>query len=37
MVTSNITSDNLSDYCAPGTKWTEKMVSVSDNVSLRVC
>ena len=29
-------SDNLSDYCAPGTKWTERMVSVSDNVSLRV-
>ena len=36
MTTSNITSDNLSDYCAPGTKWTEKMVSVSGNVSLRV-
>lgn len=29
-------SDNLIDYCAPGTQWTEKMVSVSDNVSLRV-
>ncbi len=29
-------SDNLTDYCAPGTKFTEKMVSVSDNVSLRV-
>ena len=29
-------SDNLVDYCAPGTKFTEKMVSVSDNISLRV-
>ncbi|MBU0528794.1 alpha/beta hydrolase [bacterium] len=36
MTTSNKTSENLSDYCAPGTRWTEKMVSVSDNVSLRV-
>ncbi|MEE8341338.1 MAG: alpha/beta hydrolase [Candidatus Neomarinimicrobiota bacterium] len=29
-------SKNLADYCAPGTKWTEQMVSVSDNVKLRV-
>lgn len=36
MTISNNTSINLSDYCAPGTKWTEQMVSVSDNVSLRV-
>jgi pimeloyl-ACP methyl ester carboxylesterase len=33
---SNFFSDNIYEYCAPGTKWTEKMVSVSDNVSLRV-
>ncbi len=33
---SNSSSDNISDYCAPGTKWTEQMVPVSDNVSLRV-
>ena len=36
MTISNPSSDNISDYCAPGTKWTEQMVSVSDNVSLRV-
>ncbi|MFC1527278.1 alpha/beta fold hydrolase [Candidatus Neomarinimicrobiota bacterium] len=36
MTTSNKNSDKLSDYCAPGTKWNEQMVSVSDNVSLRV-
>jgi len=29
-------SDNLIDYCAPGTKWTEEMVPVTKNVSLRV-
>ena len=29
-------TDNISDYCAPGTKFTEKMISVSDNVYLRV-
>lgn len=28
--------DNLAEYCAPGTKFYEEMVSVSDNVSLRV-
>lgn len=33
---SNSSLDNLSDYCAPGTKFTEQMVSVTDNVSLRV-
>lgn len=33
---SNLSSENISEYCAPGTKWTEQMVSVSDNVSLRV-
>jgi pimeloyl-ACP methyl ester carboxylesterase len=33
---STVSSDNLADYCAPGTKFTEQMVSVSDNVSLRV-
>jgi pimeloyl-ACP methyl ester carboxylesterase len=27
---------NLNDYCVPGTKFTEKMVDVSENVSLRV-
>jgi len=36
MTPSKISSDNLADYCAPGTKFTEKMVSVSDNVLLRV-
>ena len=36
MTNSNILPDNFADYCAPGTKFTEKMVSVSDNVSLRV-
>jgi len=36
MTILNKSSDNLADYCAPGTKFTEKMVSVSDNVSLRV-
>lgn len=36
MTISNLSSENISDYCAPGTKWTEQMVSVSDNVSLRV-
>lgn len=36
MPISNSLSDNLVDYCAPGTKWTEQMVSVSNNVSLRV-
>ncbi len=29
-------SENISEYCAPGTKWTEKMVSVSDDISLRI-
>ncbi|NHZ85562.1 MAG: hypothetical protein GWP19_06745 [Planctomycetia bacterium] len=33
---SNSLSDNFKDYCAPGTKFTEQMVSVSDNVLLRV-
>lgn len=36
MTISTSSSENMSDYCAPGTKWTEQMVSVSDNVSLRV-
>ena len=36
MIDSIQITDNISDYCAPGTKFTEKMVSVSDNVSLRV-
>jgi len=36
MTTSSIIPDNFKDYCAPGTTFTEKMVSVSDNVSLRV-
>jgi pimeloyl-ACP methyl ester carboxylesterase len=36
MTFSNISTDNLADYCAPGTKFTEQMVSVSDNVMLRV-
>lgn len=36
MTISNSSLDNLSDYCAPGTKFTEQMVLVSDNVSLRV-
>ncbi len=36
MTISNSSSDNIYEYCAPGTKWTEQMVSVSDNVSLRV-
>ncbi|MFC1566115.1 alpha/beta fold hydrolase [Candidatus Neomarinimicrobiota bacterium] len=36
ITTSNKNSDKFSDYCAPGTKWNEQMVSVSDNVSLRV-
>jgi len=31
-----LNTDNLSDYCAPGTKFTEKMVDISANVSLRV-
>ena len=35
-MSSNISTDNLADYCAPGTKFTEQMVSVSDNVMLRV-
>ena len=33
---ANPSSDDISDYCIPGTKWTEQMISVSDNVSLRV-
>ncbi len=33
---SNSLSDNFEDYCAPGTKFTEQMVAVSDNVLLRV-
>ncbi len=36
MTASSILPDNFADYCAPGTKYTEKMVSVSDNVQLRV-
>lgn len=36
MTISTSSSENMSDYCAPGTKWTEQMVSVSDNVLLRV-
>ena len=36
MMNSNISTDNIADYCAPGTRFKEKMVSVSDNVSLRV-
>jgi len=36
MTNKSLHSDKLVDYCAPGTKWTEKMVFVSDNVSLRV-
>jgi pimeloyl-ACP methyl ester carboxylesterase len=36
MTTSNMHTDNLADYCAPGTKFNEQMISVSDNVSLRV-
>lgn len=36
MTSSNISTDNIADYCAPGTKFTEEMVSVSDNVMLRV-
>lgn len=28
--------ENLSDYCAPGTKYNESMIAVSENVSLRV-
>lgn len=36
MTTSSILPDNFADYCAPGTRFTEKMVSVSDNVKLRV-
>lgn len=36
MTISTSSSENISDYCAPGTKWTEQMVSVSDNVLLRV-
>jgi len=36
MTNSSSSLDNFADYCAPGTKFTEKMVSVSDNVSLRV-
>ena len=36
MTTSSILPDNFTDYCAPGTTHTKKMVSVSDNVSLRV-
>lgn len=33
---NDIKKDNLADYCAPGTKFTEDMVAISDNVSLRV-
>jgi len=36
MTNSNISTDNIADYCIPGTKFKEKMISVSDNVSLRV-
>ena len=36
MTNSNISTDNIADYCAPGTKFKEKMISISDNVSLRV-
>ncbi len=36
MTNIKITVENLGDYCAPGTKWTEKMVPVSDVVTLRV-
>lgn len=36
MTISKPSSENLADYCTPGTKWTEHMVAVSDNVSLRV-
>ena len=36
MTHSNLSIDNLADYCALGTKFTEQMISVSDNVSLRV-
>ena len=36
MTTSSILPNNFADYCASGTKFTEKMVSVSDNVQLRV-
>jgi len=32
----NKLTDNLKEYCALGTKFTEKMVDVSKNVSLRV-
>ncbi len=36
MTISKSSSENLADYCTPGTKWTEQMVAVADNVSLRV-
>ncbi len=36
MTTSSILLDNFADYCAPGTTYTEKMVSVSDKVQIRV-
>ena len=28
--------DNLSEFCAPGTKYKEEMIAVSNNISLRV-
>ena len=27
---------DIKNYCAPGTNWTDKMVAISDDVSLRV-
>lgn len=33
---NDIKKDNLADYCAPGTKITEEMVAISDDVNLRV-
>jgi pimeloyl-ACP methyl ester carboxylesterase len=36
MTVSKSSSENLADYCEPGTKWIEQMVFVNNNVSLRV-
>ena len=36
MSNTELPKDNLADYCVPGTKFYEEMISVSDNVSLRV-
>lgn len=36
MKKNDIPKDNLAEYCASGTKYSEEMVNVSDNVALRV-